>query len=529
MNIIPLPAPIKGQNTTTVAPKLEPEEAISMVNWFPEPKFVRLRDGVSAFTSTAIGTSKDIPSLFTFVNEGGTSVKLIAGANSSIMNVTTSTPAAITLPGGYTITNDIWDTASFVDSGGNSYTVMCNGTNTPLMYNGTSLAVSAWTGITQTKLKAPLSYKGRLYFIEKDSLSIWYGGTGVSGTTSSALSELNLGSIFSLSGKIIWHGSWSYDFGNGLNEYYAVVTSEGELLTYRGDYPGDTEWSLLSRGVMARPIGYRSFAKYGNDVLILCEDGEIYVLSSIIQKNWTSIAINIGREIKSLAGNVSDALRERWSLFISQRQNKIYVVCPKNINASSVVTSTKIYVGNLATRTAGYIPWCEYFGTPILSMASMQGDIYFGGVDGYIGTMEKGLRYDYVYVNGTLTKRAIYTKLRTSPQRLNGDTRGNVQCLAARPLFVGSGAVKYNIGAELDMGVNAVLSVDSETEDSVVGAIWDESVWNTTRWDSVSLVSKKWRRIYGCGAFVNLRIEGSFMDAVVQLAEISLSVKNGGF
>jgi len=529
MNIIPLPAPIHGLNITAIAPTLPPEEAISLVNWFPERNYLRVRDGISVYTNLKIGVNKDISSLFLFTNEGGSTVKLIVGSNSQIVDVSSSTPATIALPGGYSITNDSWETTGFVDSGGTSYSVLCNGTNTPLMFNGTTLATSAWTGVTQTLLTKPLSYKGRLYFIEKDSLSIWYGSTGVSGASSSALTKLNLASIFSLSGKIIYHGSWSFDFGNGLHDYYAVVTSEGEFLVYSGIYPGDVDgWGLLSRGLIAKPVGSRCFAKYGNDILVLCQDGEIYSFSSFIQKNWQSVSIKIAKGLKDLLSATFTTCGEKWSVFISQKHGKIYVVCPTILTAG-VISATKLYVGNLNTRDLGYIPWCEYSGVIATCMCVYGPSIYYGSIDGYIYKAETSLRYDYKYVSGTLTIQPIYTRLCTAPRRHNTTMNGRTQFLMVKPLFVGSGDIKYDIGIEINMESRGVLSVDGGTATSADSGTWNVDHWNVAQWGQLALASSKWRRVTGLGTYGNVRMEALFANSLVQLAEIAIGVKDGGF
>ena len=192
MKIFTLPAPVKGLNATKVTSTLSPEEAITLDNLFPEDHYIRLRDGIAVHSNATLGSSKNVQTLASFVNMGGATTKLVAGANNAIYDVSSATPSVIALPASYSITVDYWEWTNFTDSGGNSYLVLCNGADIPLLFNGTTLAKTVWTGVTQTTLSVPLSYKGRMYFIENLSLSVWYGGTGISGVSSSALTEFDM-------------------------------------------------------------------------------------------------------------------------------------------------------------------------------------------------------------------------------------------------------------------------------------------------------------------------------------------------
>ena len=526
MEIAIIPPPIRGLNTSSMSVSLAPEEAIVFENWFAERNYVRLRKGIVVYTGEVIGTG-DIKTVTSFCNEGGATKKLLALANAGVYDISTSTPASVALPEGYaTVTTDYWDSSNFVDSGGNSFLVLCNGAQTPLLYNGTTLAVTAWTGITQTKLTNPLSYKGRLYFVEVDSLSIWYGATGVSGSSSAALTEFNISSIVSRSGKIVYHGSWSHNFGNGLNDYYAIVTSEGEFLVYGGAYPGDTEWSLLTRGTIPKPISNRCFARFGNDILFLSQDGEIYSFTSVVMKDWKSISSNISNNILNLYTKTGVSLTKGWSIFVSQGLGIIFIVIPVSA-ASGNIASTIIYVGNLKTITEGYVPWSLYSGIPIQYIHEYKDKIYASGFDGYIYEIETAFKYDYIYLGANLTKKPITTKLRTAPVKILPDKRAQVLCV--RPLFVGNGAVRYSVGVEADCETYGVLSVDAFTASFSENAVWDTSKWDTSKWAQLNLVSKKWRRVYGVGNYINLRMEGQFVDAIVQLGEFSVGYKQGGF
>src|SRR5699024_3362699 len=91
--------------------------------------------------------------------------------------------------------------------------------------------------------------------------------------------EFNLSSIFTRGGSITGVYTWTLDAGSGSDDHLVVLTSEGEVAVYAGVDPDVVDsFSLIGVFYLGRPVGNRPAAKFGGDLLILCEQG-IYPLS----------------------------------------------------------------------------------------------------------------------------------------------------------------------------------------------------------------------------------------------------------
>jgi hypothetical protein len=74
-----------------------------------------------------------------------------------------------------------------------------------------------------------------------------------------AATEINLGSVFRLGGCIMACYTWTIDAGNGADDHFVILSSNGEVAVYRGTDPSDaTAWSIVGVFVLGRPIGRRS-------------------------------------------------------------------------------------------------------------------------------------------------------------------------------------------------------------------------------------------------------------------------------
>src|SRR5699024_7971571 len=127
-----------------------------------------------------------------------------------------------------------------------------------------------------TSLEQGSVCKGRLCMAQANSLSFGYmpplqiGGEA---------KEFNLSSICTRGGSITGVYTWTLDAGSGSDDHLVVLTSEGEVAVYAGVDPDVVDsFSLIGVFYLGRPVGNRPAAKFGGDLLILCEQG-IYPLS----------------------------------------------------------------------------------------------------------------------------------------------------------------------------------------------------------------------------------------------------------
>ena len=73
-----------------------------------------------------------------------------------------------------------------------------------------------------------------MWVIENDTLSAWYLPVDSVG---GAATEYDLSGIFRLGGYLLAGGTWTMDAGEGVDDYWIAVTSEGEVVVYQGTDP----------------------------------------------------------------------------------------------------------------------------------------------------------------------------------------------------------------------------------------------------------------------------------------------------
>ena len=281
---------------------MKPEDAIQMDNWFPQTSDIRVRRG---YSSHVTGLGAQVQSLMAYNKSDGTQ-KLYAAAGTSIFNVTSA--GAVGSAEVTSLTNAKWQHINYMDSSGTNWLCAFNGTDSPRYHNGsawitiTASSTPAITNITTSLLDKPFTHKRRLWAVEKNSLSCWYlPADGVGG----GATEINLNGIVKRGGRIIAGGAWTIDAGEGLDDYWVAITSEGEVVVFEGTDPAAAAtFSLVGVWHIGEPIGDRPMVKYGGDLLILTKQG-VYPMSKALSSSDVAPNVAITDKIQSDVSNAS--------------------------------------------------------------------------------------------------------------------------------------------------------------------------------------------------------------------------------
>jgi len=140
-NTASIPAPIGGWNARDSLAQMSPTDAVELINFFPTPTDVTMRQGYSQY---ATGITGQVYSLMNYA--GPTSQKLFAFAGSKIYDATTAGAATEVFTG---LSNAKWQHINISTAGGN-FLVACNGVDPTLLYDGTRWAFIATTSTAQT-------------------------------------------------------------------------------------------------------------------------------------------------------------------------------------------------------------------------------------------------------------------------------------------------------------------------------------------------------------------------------------------
>jgi len=262
-----LPAPIQGLNARDAISAMAPLFAITMDNYIPTDTTVVLRNGYSVYNK--LGTDRvGVRAIVSYNIPNST--RMLAVYDGKIFDVKSGT-SAVDL--GVTLTNSDCQTVQY-----KNYLYFMNGNDTPLAFyvdSNNDDQIGTWgfsgTGLTQSNIIAGAVSKERLWFVEKGTLKVWYGGAGdIQGT----LSSFDFSQVSKLGGELVAVANWTLDGGQGIDDLTVFITSEGEVFVYSGSNPNDPDdWALKGSYRIAKPVGLNCCMKYQGDIVVITEDG----------------------------------------------------------------------------------------------------------------------------------------------------------------------------------------------------------------------------------------------------------------
>ena len=275
-----IPPPVKGWNTLQPISQMDPLYAVEMENYFPNNGTVDIRNGSRIFSSTP-GSATGFFSIFNYTTSAP--VKWMVAVTNTAAGIR---PYSIDSSGAI---NDISNAgavtfgallASGVSFNGRIFIKSIDNTNDVVTWNGTgnaTLAAFTGPGGDDKALYKVAAYKNRLYFSGID-LSVWYGGVNA---VTGALVQYDFSGVMPNGGQIAYIGTLSPDINNQRQNNFCVISTEGDVAVYTGDYPGDANWQIVGQYYIGPPLGISSFIKYQNDILVITDSGLVSVLAVV--------------------------------------------------------------------------------------------------------------------------------------------------------------------------------------------------------------------------------------------------------
>ncbi len=173
---------------------MDQTDAVVLDNVIPRAGYCETRRG---YTGHATGLGGTVESLIAF--RGAASNKLVGAANANLWDVT-SAGAAVSLKSG--LANNLWNYTHH-----SNRAILCNGADTPQIYDGTTMANAVITGVTASTLWGVNNYKGRLFYWAKNSQSFWYAAAN---SYQGALTEFKLERIARQGGYLVQMLTWTH-------------------------------------------------------------------------------------------------------------------------------------------------------------------------------------------------------------------------------------------------------------------------------------------------------------------------------
>lgn len=326
---ITMPPPSGGLNLVSPIDNMSPEDALDLINVYPGPGAPELRKGYQKYVTTGATISGTIRTCVSLPSVSG-GAQLIVATDTKLYSVSsTNVVTDISKVGGYT--SGDWQTVIY-----NNRLYLTNNTNAAQVYSGTPATPATdvtFTGVTLANLINVTAYRERLYFVEKNSTKMWYGGLQVTGTSGTpALTSFDFSYVFKRGGFLVAVGSHSNTNNYSTQDYFFALSSEGEILFYQGSYAGSAaDWTIVRQDYIGKPLGYKAVIKSNADTWILTVQG-IVSLTALMQSNVETALNAVSEKINPLIAQYARVtpFSPMWTGFFWPEGRRIYVTVPYN-------------------------------------------------------------------------------------------------------------------------------------------------------------------------------------------------------
>jgi len=490
-------APTGGWNVISPISRMPPEDALFMDDMWPTPVDVQLRKGFVSHGNTPVddpgaADPHDIRSIMSYTAPGDNT--LFVGDQSGIYDATaggslSSVSSAATFGG--------WESTNIATSGGN-FLWCCNGVDKSRYFDGSSWTVldgassPALTGVTSSDIKNVTLFKTRLMFLLNDSLS--FGFLPVN-SVAGAVSTFPLGAIFQKGGYLTNFEGWSIDGGDGIDDYFVFITSEGEAAIYQGTDPAvAANWALVGVYNLGRPLSGRCTVKLGGDVIYLSVQG-VYPLSKALgfatSDETAAISYKIQPAIQAFTALSPDLYG--WQIEFFPAATMLLINVPFKSNDSLNLIYSYQFVMNTTNKS-----WARFTNMAAEAWGLHENKLYFARhnllFEAWTGGSDDGAA-----TIGT-TKQSFNTLRKPSREK-------HVKMI--RPLVEITKSITMSLGFDTDFSVDTLLYVQPDIAANI--SRWDSARFDQNSWAG-AVISTEWRTVPndpGRWFSLNMKIEGT--------------------
>lgn len=497
-----IPAPTRGWNAREGKANMNALDALVLENWFPEASDVKIRKGCENY---ATGLPSSGQSLLPYT--GTTTKKFFVASGTGIYDISSSGAIGASVT---SVTNTRLESINFNTLGG-SYLIAVNGTDKLKLYNGTTwtdidgASTPAITGLATTSFTHVSTFKKRLWFTQKNSMSAWYLPVSSIG---GVLSEFPVGQLFVRGGYLLGTATWTIDGGIGIDDHFVFLSSEGEIAVYKGTDPSSaTDFNLVGVYFAGKPLGIRSFTKYGGDLLILCETG-LVALSKLLAATNVNFDSSLSNRIEGAFANAVQLYGANvdWQCVVYPAANLAFMNIPIVANSRS-----DQFAMNSVTKA-----WCSFTGWNATTWAVWDGDLYFTTsnkvVKAWTGTSDYGNN-----IVASAKTAFNYFRARSRVKRFT----------LLRPILELDLQVKLELGIDVDFESGQMYN--NILLDGTSSSIWDTSLWDSALWSASNYISKDWRTVEAKPGFAAaFRLRVSTKSASVSWSATDYVYRAGG-
>ncbi len=484
LNDAVLPAPVGGLNAASSYDNMQLNQAIQMDNFIPMASSVVLRKGYKPHAGKMYFTPRTIIPYHSLKGQD----RFFALGDNELLEITQKRDYNVfgldyinkmkqaTPDGVFSVGLVNW--VQFKDR-----LFLVNGIDVPKVYipdeTGETFGVFQNVsfeaeGLFLNNLKNVFISKQRLWFIEKNSMRVWY--TKNAGEVQGELLSFDMSAVSSFSGHLVAGASWTQDGGEGMDDLTCFITSNGEVLVYKGIDPNDADnWTLKGVYQMAAPLGDRCFLKYHGDLILISKEGFI-PLSKALPLEGASASLF------SFSVHVNALIEEKATLYGKKNGWQAHLY-PKGGLAIFNTPNARGYEQFVCNTSTG--AWARFTGIKAHDFVHLNDRLYFASDDG-VYLFDEGFSDNGMPIQGRIEQ--AFTNFSTS--KLKRVTLLNPKIKASHPI-----------------ALNIYMNTDFDTSQKPYETLISnqaESPWNQLKWSTKKAVSSsegtssaKWATLAG--------------------------------
>ena len=487
-NIKSMGAPTGGLNDIDALAVMGEQFCIQLNNIFPGNPSLITRGGYREFATGMTGLVKTIMTM----NKLDGTIATLSVTNAGVYD--TSYPVQ-NPPLAYALSSGSVSYTAYSNIAG-QYLVACNGVNNAFLYDGSVFTTFTQvvspvnpgeiSGVDPARLSFVVAHKGRLWFVEKDSMTAYYLDTDA---VAGVATPFYLGGVFHRGGSLVAIVTWSLNAGNGLDDKLVFVSSAGELAIYAGSNPNDTDdWALESLFYVAPPVGTANSASdFGGDVLLMTTAGLIPI-SKVVQ-GVSNIALydsavtkNISKTLSFFANSYGNL--DAWQLMSLPKLQALIIIIPKVGNRGA-----RQFIMNTLNGA-----WGRY-DLPATCMAQSGDSVFFGG-DGttYLFNTVGLDGVDFDGEGGVAVESSLFSAFNyfDSPEAIK-------HWKLIRPLMQSNKPVSCLTKLAIDFDLTPIAGNPYPPDQVGEWYMWDDAIWDQAYWGTFNALTKQWRTVTGVG------------------------------
>lgn len=348
-------------------------------------------------------------------------------------------------------------------------------------------------------------YKNRLWFVQEDTLKVFYLPVD---SIAGAASPIDFGGIARNGGFLQAMGTWTIDAGEGVDDYAAFVTSNGECIVYTGTDPSDPNaWALKGVWQLGQTFTRRCFLKWSGDLLLLTADG-LTPMASALQSSRLDPRVNLTDKIYFAVSQAADLYGTNfgWQISYYAKQNMLIINVPTNDGPEQ-------FVMHSITKA-----WANFTDIGAKCFEIHDDDMYFGG-NGYVGKFWDTNADNDTNITATVQQAYSYFDSRGQQKRFT----------MIRPILqVDNGSPTIVCGINVDFDTTNAAGSVTFSPATLGAGIWDTSLWDDAVWSGGLVVNKVWQGVSGIGYSAGMFMNIASQDINVRWASTDYVMERGG-